>query len=75
MLWPLVEQNFNVRDRSIRTRVDFDAREPALSLSAAATLTVAQALSLALRLAVRFLKINSQSHAGAKAPATQKEAV
>ena len=75
MLWPLVEQNFNVRDRSIRTRVDFDAREPVLSLSAAATLTVAQALSLALRLAVRFLKINSQSHAGAKAPATQKEAV
>ena len=25
MIWPLVEQNFNVKERRLRTRVDFDA--------------------------------------------------
>lgn len=75
MIWPLVEQNFNVKDRNIRTRVDFTAQRPELALSAAATLTAAQTLSLALRLAVRFLKMQSQSNSGAKAPARQKEAV
>ena len=75
MIWPLVEQNFNVKDRDIRTRVDFNAQRPEVALSAAATLTVAQAISLALRLAAGFLKLNSQSNSGAKAPARQKEAV
>ena len=46
-----------------------------IALSAAATLTAAQAISLALRLAAGFLKANSQSNSGAKAPARQKEAV
>ena len=75
MIWPLVEQNFNVKDRDIRTRVDFTAQRPEIALSAAATLTAAQAISLALRLAAGFLKANSQSNSGAKAPARQKEAV
>lgn len=75
MIWPLVEQNFNVKDRDIRTRVDFAAGRPEIALSAAATLTAAQAISLALRLVLRFLKVNSQSNSGAKAPARQKEAV
>ena len=77
MLWPLVEQNFNVRDRSIRTRVDFTAQRPEIALSAAATLTAAQAISLALRLAAGFLKANWASRPGAeRAPAEkQKEAV
>ena len=26
MIWPLVEQNFNVKERRLRTEVDFDAR-------------------------------------------------
>ena len=75
MIWPLVEQNFNVKERRIRTRVDFTAQRPDAALSAAATLTAAQALSLALRLAVGFWKEQSQSSAGDKAPARQKEAV
>lgn len=77
MLWPLVEQNFNVKERRLRTRVDFSARKPSVYLYASATLTVGQALSLALRLAVKFLKLHSQSRAGAEPPATdkQKEAV
>ena len=75
MIWPLVEQNFNVKERRIRTRVDFTAQRPDAALSAAATLTAAQALSLAFRLAVGFWKEQSQSSAGDKAPARQKEAV
>lgn len=54
MIWPLVEQNFNVRDRRIRTRVDFEAARPAVSLDAAATLTIGQAVVLAIWLAPRL---------------------
>lgn len=54
MIWPLVEQNFNVRDRRIRTRVDFEAARPAVSLDAAATLTIGQAAVLAICLAPRL---------------------
>lgn len=54
MIWPLVEQNFNVRDRRIRTRVDFEAARPAVSLDAAATLTIGQAAVLAIWLAPRL---------------------
>lgn len=39
MIWPLVEQNFNVKERRLRTRVDFDAERPSVYLYAAATLS------------------------------------
>ena len=73
MLWPLVEQNFDVRERRIRTRADFSAPRPEAVLSAAATLTVGQALGLAPRL----WKQAGASRPGAeRAPAEkQKEAV
>lgn len=48
MIWPLVEQNFNVKERRLRTRVDFDAERPSVYLYAAATLTAGQALALGL---------------------------
>ncbi|MGN8897395.1 DUF2953 domain-containing protein [Flavonifractor sp. HCP28S3_F3] len=54
MIWPLVEQNFNVRDRRIRTRVDFEATRPTASLDAAATLTIGQTVVLAIWLAPRL---------------------
>lgn len=54
MIWPLVEQNFNVRDRRIRTRVDFEATRPTASLDVAATLTIGQAVVLAIWLAPRL---------------------
>ena len=73
MLWPLVEQNFDVRERRIRTRADFSAPRPEAALSAAATLTVGQAQGLAPRL----WKQAGASRPGAeRAPAEkQKEAV
>lgn len=82
-LWPLVEENFQVKDRRLRTAVDFDARSPTVWIQAAATLTVGQAVSLGVHLAVRALGIlragraAERSREGSKAPAQdkQKEAV
>lgn len=69
MIWPLIEHNFKVKDRRIRTRVDFDAKSPTVYVFAAFSLTIGQAVSLGTRLFVRFLK--TYRHAKQK----QKEAV
>lgn len=73
MIWPLVEQNFNVKERRLRTRVDFDAERPSVYLYAAATLTAGQALALGLRLTTRFLAEFSKYRAEAGSPATSKQ--
>lgn len=76
MIWPLVEQNFNVVDRRIRTQVDFDASRPAASLDAAATLTIGQALALAVWLAPKLPQIMGAEHQKKKrTDSVQKEAV
>ena len=76
MIWPLVEQNFNVVDRRIRTQVDFEASHPAASLDAAATLTIGQALALAVWLAPRLPQIMGEKQREKKRTDTvQKEAV
>ena len=82
-LWPLVEQNFEVKDWRLRTAVDFEAQAPAVWLQAAATLTIGQAVSLGIHLAFRALGILRAHRAAARAgqrvrPAaqnSQKEAV
>ena len=71
MIWPLLENNFNIKDRRIRTKVDFNAQSPTVWLYASLSLTLGQAVSLAARLAVRFLKVLSEL----KAQKRQKEAV
>ena len=75
MIWPLVEQNFNVRDRRIRTRVDFDSTRPAVSLDAAATLTIGQAVALALWLMPKLPQILGTDQKKKQADTVQKEAV
>ena len=76
MIWPLVEQNFNVVDRRIRTQVDFEASHPAASLDAAATLTIGQALALAVWLAPTLPQITGAEHQKKKrTDSVQKEAV
>lgn len=82
-LWPLVEQNFEVKDWRLRTAVDFDAQAPAVWLQAAATLTIGQAVSLGVHLAFRALGILRAHRAAARtaqqvrpsAQNSQKEAV
>ena len=71
MIWPLLENNFNIGDRRIRTRVDFNLTEPEAYLYASFSLRVGQAVALALRLGIRFLKLWS----GRNQEQTKKEAV
>lgn len=71
MIWPLLENNFNIGDRRIRIKVDFNLTEPEAYLYASISLRVGQAVALALRLGIRFLKLWS----GRNQEQTKKEAV
>ena len=71
MIWPLLENNFNIGDRRIRMKVDFNLTEPEAYLYASFSLRVGQAVTLALRLGIRFLKLWS----GRNQEQTKKEAV
>ena len=76
MFWPLVEQNFNVKEWRIRTKVDFTAEHSIVNLHAAATLTIGQIVALGVRVASQVLPILSQYKNGSKSrQETQKEAV
>lgn len=76
MFWPLVEQNFKVKEWRIRTNVDFTTEHPSVSLRAAATLTVGQIVALGVPLALKVLPILTPSKNGKSSrQQTQKEAV
>lgn len=76
MFWPLVEQNFKVKEWHIRTRMDFIAEHATAELHAAATLTIGQIVVLGIWAASKVLPILSQQKNGKKSPQeTQKEAV
>lgn len=75
MLWPLVEQNFNVKNRRIRTAVDFDRRQPEVTFDTAVTLTLWQAIFLAGGVATGILKEQSAQKAEASQATKQKEAI
>ena len=76
MFWPLVEQNFKVKQWRIRTNVDFTTDHPTVYLRAAATLTIGQLLALGVRVASKALPILTQPKSGSKSrQETQKEAV
>lgn len=57
MLWPLMEHNFNVRKRKLRTAVDYNATTPVITIRAALSLTVGQMLVLGAVLGVKVLKL------------------
>ena len=71
MIWPLLENNFNIGDRRIRTKVDFNLTEPEAYLYSSFSLRVGQAVILALTLGMKFLKLWS----GRNQEQTKKEAV
>ena len=76
MFWPLVEQNFNVKEWRIRTWVDFQREHTEIALRAAVTMTVGQIVALGVRVAVRALPILSNYKNGNRSrQETQKEAV
>lgn len=76
MLWPLVEQNFKVKEWRIRTRMDFITEHPTVYLRTAVTLTIGQILSLGIRVASKVLPILIKPKNGKQSrQETQKEAV
>ena len=79
MIWPMIVQNFNVKDHRIRTAVDFEAGTPTIYALAMATLTIGQGVSLAARVGIRFIRAYLRARPGneqAKQTKTeQKEAV
>lgn len=56
MLLPLFEHNFNVKERRVRTAMDFTAREPVVYIYAAFSARIGQLVSFALRFGWKFLK-------------------
>ncbi len=72
MILPLIEHNFHVKERRIRTAVNFGTDKPTVFIHAQLSLTVGQMVTLGLRLLIRFLKITLQARAVQKA---EKEAV
>lgn len=57
MIWPIFEQNFQVKEHRIRTACDFDAASPVVYLFAAVSLRLGQLLSFAIRFGWKFLRI------------------
>ena len=73
MVVPLLEHNFNVKERKIHTALDFDRTSPAVALTAAVSMTIGQGAALTLTLGFRALTIlmNLKKQTQSK----QKEAV
>lgn len=72
MILPVFEHNFKVKERRIRTTVDFEASIPKVYVHAALSMTIGQGIVLSVRLLILFLKLTLQGRAKQKA---EKEAV
>lgn len=77
ILIPFLEQNFDLRDRRIRTAVDFELEKPAIYLNAALSYTLGQLLAFVFWLGISFLRIFLawRKEQKAKTVSKQKEAV
>ena len=76
MIWPLIAQNFKVKQRRIRTAVDYSSSKPAVYLYVSATLRVGQAVALAIPLAWKFISLSRDKRAEEQAQQPkQREAV
>ena len=71
MIWPIFEQNFDVRDHRIRTAVDFQSSGLTVSLSAAFSARLGQLISFAVRYGLKFFTC----YRSAKSAPKQKEAI
>lgn len=72
MLWPMIEQSFEVRDPRLHTGVDFTIQSPVIYISAAFSAQIGQLVSFGLRYGWKALRVYLQSRGNIK---TRKEAV
>jgi len=61
MIWPLIEQNFEVRDPRIHTGADFTAQSPTVYIDAAFSARLGQLVSFALRFGWKVLRVYLQN--------------
>lgn len=71
MLWPLIENNFKVKDHDLGVAVAFDREKPDVDCDLALTFTIGQILSLGVRFGVKFLRLMKRSGKGS--PKDQEE--
>ena len=71
MIWPMIDNNFKVKEWDFRADVDYGREEPALTADAAISMTVGQLISFALHHGVKILMNWSRS---GKRSAKQQEA-
>lgn len=73
MMVPLLEHNFHVKERRVRTSVDFERTSPVIAIAAAVSMTIGQGAVLTLTLGFKALQIlmNHRKQTQSK----QKEAV
>lgn len=57
MIWPIFEQNFEVKDHRFRTAVDFDALSSVIYLNVTFSARIGQLVSFALRFGWKFLHL------------------
>lgn len=60
MIWPLIENNFKVKERRIRTAMEVQATVPTVYVQAVLSLTVGQAVIFAVRMAVILLRLHGK---------------
>lgn len=72
MLWPLIEQNFEVKEPRIRTALDFNASDPTVYISAAFSARLGQLTVFALRFGWKLIGIYGKNRSRAK---NRKEAI
>ncbi|MEG2096628.1 MAG: DUF2953 domain-containing protein [Pseudoflavonifractor sp.] len=59
MVFPLLEHNFNLKERRIRTAVDFNLKQPVIYLFAAFSITIGQGVLLGIRILIGMMKQSS----------------
>ena len=57
MLWPLLDQNFEVKDHRFRTAVDFLKQKPEIYAFAAFSARIGQLISFLIRYGIRFFML------------------
>lgn len=72
VIWPVIANNFNVKQHDLAVGVDFVSAEPVIFCRAALTLRLGQLFSFGLRLGLLFLRILAQSRSESNAEVRMK---
>ncbi|MEG2988770.1 MAG: DUF2953 domain-containing protein [Oscillospiraceae bacterium] len=57
MIWPILEQNFNIHHRDIHTDIDFNQKSPTVYVNAVLTLTIGQCLVMGISLGTKAFSV------------------